>query len=224
MDAVYLCRHGDNDELRMSLRSLTNMPFIDRVWIFGGKPQWVTNIEYVNIPEQGNKHRHTNITMRAACEHPDVTDPFVYMNDDMYVTQPIEHVPVLNGGTIREVIDTRLTQGTNTRHTEGMNRTLDYLEANGHPDPLSFELHVPMLIHKEPMLDALNTGPYQRRTIYGALTGLTGTTTQDVKITRPYQPLPKGPFLSTSDETFPWAETRLQRLFPNTSQYEHGHT
>lgn len=220
MDVVYLCRHGDNPELMYSLRSLTNIPH-DRVWIFGGAPHWVKGVTVIDIPEQGNKHRHTNITMRAACEHPDVSDPFIYMNDDFYITRPITEIPTLNYGKVRQVIDAYHDQGFFTsRYVVGMEATLQALEANGYPDPLSFELHVPMVIHKQAMLHALDLGPYQRRTVYGALAGLTGTTTRDVKLTSTRQPLPDGPFMSTSDTSFRGARATLRKLFPTKSPYE----
>src|SRR5690606_14471818 len=105
MDAVYLCRQGDTEELRMSLRSLENYRNLDQVWIFGGCPEWVTNVNHVATPQDGNKHRNTNWAMRAACQHPDVSNPFVYMNDDFYLMEPMNHIPTLNRGRVRDVID-----------------------------------------------------------------------------------------------------------------------
>lgn len=49
MDILYLCRPGENLELRYSLRSLRNVPH-GRVWIFGDCPDWVTNVNLVHQP------------------------------------------------------------------------------------------------------------------------------------------------------------------------------
>src|SRR5690606_42034278 len=63
------------------------------------------------------------------------------------------------------------------------------------------------------MLEALDHGPYHRRTVYGNLAGLKGRTIRDVKITRSEQPIPEGPFLSTSNTTFPYVRDHLHTLF-----------
>lgn len=221
MDAIYLCRQGSNEELRMSLRSLRNYRNLDRVWIFGGCPDWVTNVEFIHIPQVRNKHRHTNRSMHAACTNPDVSDPFIYMNDDQYFMQPIDEVPTLNRGTIREVLAWYEASGvTRSGYVQGMHRTLRHLEGSGYKDPLSFELHTPMVVYKQPMLDALARGAYQRRTVYGALAGLTGGRTTDPKITRQGQPIPDHMFLSSMDSTFPYVFRTLVKLFPDPSPYE----
>lgn len=221
MDVVYLVRQGENPELRMSLRSLRNYRNLDRVWIFGGCPEWVTNVNHVATPQDGNKHHNTNWAMRAACQHPGVSDPFVYMNDDMYFMEAIDAIPTLNRGTIAATIAWYHRAGVvHSRYVRGMRNTLRYLKHHGFDNPLSFELHTPMVIRKKTMLAALDRGPYQRRTVYGALAGLTGDTVPDPKVTKPGQPIPEGPFLSTMDDTFPYVRPFLEAAFPDPSPYE----
>lgn len=218
MDVVLPVRSGANEELRFALRSLRNYPH-EYVWIFGDKPDWVTNIRFVETPQDGNKHRNVNTAIRLACEHPDVSDPYVLANDDMYFMEPTTEIPVYNLGTIRDVAAAYQRQGINSDYVQGMIRTAQHLEALGYRDPLSFETHTPIVVHKRIMLDALNHGPYQRRSVYGNLAGLTGDTIRDVKIHR-RRSVPRGPFLSTSDRAFPIAYPHLARTFPKPSPYE----
>src|SRR5690606_26484737 len=129
----------------------------------------------VRIPREGNKHRHTNTTLRMACTFPEISDPFTLMNDDFYITQPVQRIPTLNLGTVRNVIHSYTRQGFGeASYTRGMKRTLKHLESLGYQDPLSYETHTPLVVHKATMLTALNHGPYQRRTIYGNLHGTKG--------------------------------------------------
>lgn len=221
MDVVYLCRPGDNEELRYSLRSLRNLPH-RRVWIFGDAPRWVNDYHLAirRIPKDGNKHRTTNITMRAACQEAGVTDPFVYMNDDFYITQPITEIPTLNLGPIYKVAEAYSWQGIKGMYVRGMLRTATKLESLGYNNPLSFETHTPLVVHKEHMLRALDLGPYHRRSVYGAFARLTGQTIRDVKVHKTGQTIPDGPFLSGMDTTLQYLKPHLEHLFPTTGQYE----
>ncbi|MDX3229577.1 hypothetical protein [Streptomyces sp. ME19-01-6] len=68
----------------------------------------------------------------------------------------------------------------------GLRETRDVLIELGHPDPLSYELHVPMPVQKSGMLAALEIARHldvvHKRTLYGNLAGLGGDQTGDVKI------------------------------------------
>lgn len=219
MDVVYLCRAGENEELRYSLRSLDNTKH-DQVWIFGSAPHWVRNLRHYQLPARGNKHLTTNRNLREACNHPEVSDPFILMNDDFYFMQPTRTIPTQHRGTVRHVIDQYLGQGINSSYVDGMRRTLAMLETRGHQDPLSYELHTPMVVDKQTMLDTLNLGAYQRRTVYHALAGLKGRRAHDVKVGRIGAPIPDGRFLSTSDATFNYVRPTLEHAFPEPSRYE----
>lgn len=219
MDIVYLCRTGPNEELRFSLRSLVNLPH-DQVWIFGGAPDWVRNLRHFRTPAWGTKHETTNHSLRDVCLHPEVSDPFVLMNDDFYVMRPGKGVPTQHRGTIRQVIAEYEAQGIESDYVAGMRRTLRMLESRGHEDPLSFELHTPMMIRKEIMLQALALGPYQRRSVYAALAGITGRHSVDVKVARVGATIPTGRFLSTMDSTFEYVRPTLERAFPKPGRHE----
>ena len=225
MDVVYLCREGENEELRYSLRSLRNLPH-ERAWIFGGAPEWLRGAELVPVDQHASKYRVTSAAMRAACLHPDVSDPFVLMNDDFFIMEPLAEVPALNRGPVDDVAAEYERRVGASPYLEGMLATRDLLHEFGCEDPLSYELHVPLPVRKAEMLEALDVGEaagigvLHKRTLYGNLAKLGGATIADVKLCRRRQAVPKGPWLSTLDATFPAALPVLARRFPKPSPFE----
>lgn len=222
MDVVYPCRFGENPELRYSLRSLANLPH-DRVWIFGGAPAWA-RAAVVPTDQSRTKYANTTGALHAACLHEEVSDPFVLMNDDFYIMRPVPEVPALNRGTVATVIAEYRARLYDSVYLRGMAETAALLERMGFADPLSYELHIPLVVHKEAMLAAIEAGrelavPH-KRTIYGNIAGLGGEVTADVKVFAPDQPLPRGAWLSTDDRTYARVAPLLEWLFPDPSPYE----
>lgn len=222
MDVVYLCRPGENEELRYSLRSLVNMPH-DQVWIFGGMPDWVRGVRWYQLPQWGAKYETTFRNLAEAVEHPEVSDPFILMNDDFYIMRKGGTPPAMNRGTIRDVLAEHTSRGIDSTYTRGMIETLDRLEANGYPEPLSFELHVPLVIQKQHMRTALEllAGLHRPhpRTAYAAIAGLRGRHIRDVKVYG-QGTIPDGRFLSSQDDTFPIILPLLRETFPKPSRHE----
>jgi len=94
---------------------------------------------------------------------------------------------------------------------------------------ISYDLHVPLVVYKEPMQEALRWAEKARcdaihvRTLYGNLVDLGGTRIRDPKMTRRSDPFPDGPWLSSSDETFrSIIEPVLRYQFPDKCDYEKG--
>jgi hypothetical protein len=225
MDIVYLCRGGENEELRLSLRSVDEHLPHDRVWIFGAAPRWVRNVELIESSQrEGTKYRNTTTALRAACEHPDVSDPFVLFNDDFFIVEPVEVVPRLNRGPLDSVID-YYSRRYRSNYVRGMIETRELMRSLDIDEPLSYELHVPMIIEKQTMIDALDLGrdihPLHKRTLYGNMIGYGGETIEDVKMVSLRAPLPTGPWLSTSDTSFVKDVGRILRWrFSRPSRYE----
>jgi hypothetical protein len=222
VDVVYVCRDGANEELRYSLRSLANVPH-DRVWIFGGWPRWVSNVTVVATPQRATKYAITTNSLRVACEHPEVSDPFWLWNDDMYAiaaTEPKHY----DRGPVRKVLDIYQGHHPNSSYTLGMKATLAMLKANGHPDPLSFELHIPLVVHKATMLKAIEIGAdipvHHKRTTYGALLGQPSETVPDVKVYERGRRFPDGPWASSSDKTIRDILPHLRDRFPRPGRHE----
>ncbi|MFJ1695657.1 hypothetical protein ACIOHC_10980 [Streptomyces sp. NPDC088252] len=206
-DIVVPVREGAaNTQLRYALRSwAANLPH-RRVWLIGYRPAWVADVEHLPTRQSGTKYQNTTVAMRAACEHPDVTDRFLLCNDDFFVMQAQESMPVLHRGPVREVERYYETRNSG-KYLRGMQETRALLESLGHSDPLSYELHVPLLVDKAGMLDALDAGQrldvVHKRTLYGNLAGLGGDRIDDVKVlTRSPRFPAESPYLSTMPDSF----------------------
>lgn len=228
MDVVYVCRDGDNPELRYSLRSLANVPH-ERVFIFGGCPAWVNTdvVTHVSSPQHVSPYASTRAHIKAACQHAEVSDPFMLWNDDFYAMEPVDELPVMCRGSLAEMVE-RFAK-TQTTWARGIRETAVLLRDLGYEAPVSYDLHVPLPVHKSKMLEALKLAKRVRgdavhvRTIYGNLAGLGGTEMLDVKMMRRSDPIPRGPWLSSGDNTFrAVVEPVLRYLFPDPCAYEKG--
>ena len=208
-DVVYLCRPGDrNEELRHSLRSLQNVPH-GRVHVAGYAPKWLSaGVARIGVEQGPVKFRNTENNVLAACDDPGVSDPFWMFNDDFFVMHPMEELPILNRGPLLEayIHHSGLYGGTYTQAMEAAYRLLTRM---GYKEPLSYDLHVPLLVYKEHMRKAISLRDrirYHWRTVYGNLAELGGIRIQDVKIRNgdPYkrQEYREWPLVSTSDAVF----------------------
>lgn len=222
---VYVVRPGDDNEpLRYSLRSMAaNVPH-RRVWVAGHAPPWLRGVGHIPTAQRGDKHANSTGNLRAACEHPDVAEEFLYVNDDFYCLRPVTEVPVYHRGRVADVY-------TQTRHMStgqwlpGLVGTRRLLARLGHPDPLCYELHVPMPVTKTGVLETLDVGAgvraLHKRTLYGALHQVGGTRMRDPKVTHPRPIQPSGDWLSTSQRALVGGAGRFLRgLFPTPCRYE----
>lgn len=229
MDLLYVVRPGEgNDELRWSLRSVAQNVKHDRVWIAGFMPSWVTGVGHIPVEQPGLKWANSTANMRAACEHPEVSDRFLVMNDDFMVLEPLDsdHMPIYHRGPVTEVLAEHAGMEWNPYIT-GMRATLDRLRETGHPEPLSFELHIPMPVSKAVMLAALDLGSdipvWHKRTAAGTLGGLQGDQIADVKIHGRWEvPAAGQRFVSTNDRTFQTGQVGrwLRDRFPERCRFE----
>lgn len=201
-DVVYVVRPGErNEELRYSLRSLRNLPH-GKVWISGYCPKWVTGVGVILTETKPGGHASAKANLRAACEHPEVSERFVYFNDDFFVMQPLETTPVMHRGPLADVIaNDRLAKA----YTRAMKETLAILTEQGVETPLMYDLHAPMMVTKAGMLEALDLCSYsmiQERTVYGNLQQVGGELRRNHKVYRMDRGWQSWSFLSTNDHGF----------------------
>jgi hypothetical protein len=226
VNVVYICRDGDNEELRYSLRSVSKNLKFRNVWVVGGKPDWYTG-NYINRAQSGNKYANARNNLKAVVDCGDITDEFVLMNDDFYVMSPVEVVPYFHGGDLMDKI--RVFEGfaAKSRYVQMLWDTLHILASKGSPTALDYALHVPMRLRRSELGPMLNHEA-SIRTLYGNLKEVGGTQIVDVKVhTRPNGPpqhdfmLSTFPFLSTSDRTYGMVRSQLLRhRFGEVSPYE----
>lgn len=224
-DIVYVVRDGENPELRYSLRSLANVEH-GRVWIIGGPPKWVnpSTVNCIDRPNTGSAYAATRAHLRTACTTPEISDPFWLWHDDFFAMRPTTLVP-RHRGSLRGMVEERYAH-IGTAWVRGLREVSSYLTKR-YDDPLCWDIHAPILVHKEPMLEALTLARSFRSdsvavlTLYGNLAGLEGIETPDPKMLRRSDPFPRGDWLSSSDGTFrSTIEPVLRYTFPDHSPYE----
>lgn len=229
MDIVYVCGNGENLELRYSLRTLERNVKHHTVWVFGNAPGWLNldTVVYRSRMQGGSPYASTRGHMGAACNTAEVSDPFLLWNDDFFAMREIGAVPVYHRGPL----DTLLKENENTKTpwAKGLRETAALMEKRGFTGAMSYDAHLPLVIHKAPMREALRLAKSIRadaihlRTLYGAIAELGGIEYPDPKMLRKSDPFPRGEWLSSSPDTFRSAiEPVLRYLFPDPSVYEKG--
>ena len=234
MDVVYLVRPGEqNDELRYSLRSLANLPH-DTVWIAGHKPAWVTGVRHIPTAQTATKHANAYGNLVSALTCDEISAEFVLMNDDFFITSPLPSVPTLHRGPVADVVaEYRRMFPRGSLYTTAMQQTAEWLQAQGVAEPLSYELHMPMVLERQGLLDVLSRAEgdgvdvtrMHYRTAWGNLAGVGGERVEDCKVYPGdrFTHLPT-PFASSMDATFRGRAGRLaRRAFPTPSPYEVTH-
>lgn len=102
VDIGYILGYQDEyEELRYSLRSLKFFPH-GEVWIAGAPPpDWAKNVNHIPTEQTAlegvDRFVYRKLNQRsnllALCDHPDVADEFVFMNDDFMLTRPLSTMP-----------------------------------------------------------------------------------------------------------------------------------
>lgn len=230
MDIVYTVRPGEvNEELRYSLRSLKNLPH-DNVIIVGYKPTWVKNASYIPTEQwaqTGKKYHFVFNNLKKVCKSSLVSDDFIFMNDDFYILQPLEELPVYHRGTMNEVLDFYEVYGKGFyyRHMQDVKALLQKL---GHSRAKSYELHVPMAFNKKKLLKVLEIAEeyniFNKRTLYGNIYNIGGTKIKDnkTKMLRGMDWTENDLFLSSNDQDLKKGKLAefLKKKFPDPCEYE----
>jgi hypothetical protein len=220
MDLVYICRDGDNEELRYSIRSaVANIPH-DNIWVFGGKPDWYIG-NHVRLKQIGLKYDNARSNLASITRHYDVSDDFILMNDDFFAIRPVEKVENYHRGTLSEHIE---LIKTSNGYRALVQETYDVLTYLGYEDPLSYELHIPMIMNKEKLAKVIRTVGLWRSN-YGNMYNVGGERRDDVKVHNHVSldivinsPLP---YISTFEDTFQGVlDSYLRDAFPEPSKYE----
>lgn len=232
LDIFYPVRPGDdNEELRYSLRSLRNIKH-GRVFIVGHVPDWVTNVIGIELPKLGTYHRTAQRNIEHVIKHTDISDKFLYMNDDFFIMNPIEKMPTIFRGTLDGVIE-KQGQRSKGDYYNAMVKTRDLIDKifTGKQTLYSYEIHLPMVFDKAKLGSIFNIisqhdpefHRYQYRTIYGNLFEIGGVQNVhgSIKVKRTADKLPSGDFASTNELTFSGQVGRqIRAIFPDKSPYE----
>jgi hypothetical protein len=184
----------------------------------------VTGVRHIPVAQPASRFVNSTTNLLAACEHPDVSGEFAYFNDDFFVLADLpDGIPALHRGPVVEV----LAATGSSAYRQGAVATARLLRFLGVREPLSYELHIPMVIRKAGMISAIVAGRHLRvlhkRTLYGNLARVGGDRAPDCKITSLCGAIPDGAvFVSTSDHSFAegLAGAQIRARFPGPCRYE----
>jgi len=228
MDFVYICRDGENEELRYSIRSVLNSFPEAKVWLVGGKPEWYSG-HCVPVEQNSNKYANALKNLKSLCEHPEISDNFVLMNDDFFIIKKINSVDQFYNGLLSDKIN-RFTQITgSSMYIKKLITTNKKLIDLGIKNPIDYELHTPMPMNKTGLLDVIEKYPECLwRSMFGNLYNVGGTQMDDVKIyvnkrhlARSNEITDNSIYMSTEDTSLNvMLDKMLRQMLPDPSIYE----
>ncbi len=224
-DIVYILRQSniDNLELLFSLRSLKNIEH-GKVFIVWFLPKWCENI--IHIPAIDPYHiKSLNALhkIEIACRDDRVSEDFILMNDDFYITKPTK-IKYYHRWTIQDHIEDKKTRIWWSQYVKNLEKTYKIF-----PKWLDFSLHIPFIYNKNRFLDLWkkydkNEG-YLLRNLYANHYEINWEYMEDVKVNnfQDFQEIQKNTpiFLSSNDNYFQRDFINfLKSIFSEKSIYE----
>lgn len=186
LDVVIPVREGEpNDSLRYALRSLINYPHRN-VYIVGYKPQWVKNVIFLPRNQKNQDDlENTNKNLLLAVHQSELSDNFVWTNDDIYFMKPIHEISVYHQGLIEDTIN-RYKSNNRFHQAYSLIKTKEWLQRQGVKEIYSYELHFPVIFDKKRMKNlftelTLPLFAIRPRTLYNNHYQLNGAKVNDAK-------------------------------------------
>lgn len=228
MNFVYLCRHGENEELRYSIRSVVKNTENPQIWLVGGKPSWYTG-NFIKSDQSKDKYENVVNSLNTIVNCDSIPDDFVLMNDDFYIIKPIDKIKTYHGGDFKKKVEIFSENAKSSYYTSLLQNTKKELQDAGIENPLDYAIHVPIELNKQKLSKVIKT-KISVRTMYGNLFNIGGIEIDDVKFhrraTRKWANNPNLnnidiEYLSTNDESFVDVyEYILKDMFKDPSPYE----
>ena len=227
MDFVYICKDGDNEELRYSIRSVVKNTNYHNIWVVGGEPDWYIG-NYIDVKQDKNIYANVFNNMKAICLSNNISENFVLMNDDFFIMKKIEHINNYNGGLLLDKIEKYEDLTGRTLYINKLNNTYSKLIDLGINKPLNYELHIPILINKNKLNKVLKDARFcSFRSIYGNMFLKDTESIDDVKVyskgkleTISYKYSNNSIYLSSQDESFIQILPILNKKFNKPSIFE----
>lgn len=237
MDAVYIVGPwAENEQLRYSLRSLArNMPYVDKVWIVGSAPAWVSGAAgKILLEPLDDKFDNQRQSLRAACADDRISEDFVLMADDMFALVEMDHLPVWHLGPLDLLIKRVTKRGEtaeNNQWVRGLVEMLSQMREWGFKNPFAYEGHNPLPFNRKRLahlIDTATRSPFLAGCVYGATQGPVGQLGDNVKVgelgsRELLSAMVSGlPFLSSEDDAFEFGNvgTFIRTIFPDPCIYE----
>jgi hypothetical protein len=206
MNFVYICRNGDNEELRYSIRSLYKNINNPDIWIIGGKPIWYSG-NYIEVNQNRTKHVNVRNNLNKLITSNNIPNDFILMNDDFFIMKPMSDIPYMHGGNLFDKVKKFKTHAPASSYTKMLSDTYNLLIKKQIKNPLDYAIHVPIKMNKEKLSTVIYPS-LSVRTMYGNLYEVGGEEINDVKVhlDRPWAESfdynKNSNFLSTNDKSF----------------------
>lgn len=167
MDLVYLYKGGSKTELFLSIKSVWNfLKGYRHIYVVGDYVFFPTVKNVISLQHGTSRYNNSYLKIVDACNHPDISDDFLLMNDDFMFLKPV-HVNDIPTYYLEGEIERLSTLNKDTRHSL-FSTTVEYLKSQN--KPLNhFDVHFPMVINKEKFLSMPTDKEYAYRSLYGNL-------------------------------------------------------
>ena len=167
MDLVYLFKGGSKTELFLSIKSVWNfLKGYRHIYVVGDHVDFPTVKVLMSLQNGTSRYNNSYLKIVDACNHPDISNNFILMNDDFIFLKPV-HVNDLPTYYLKGGIEDLSTNLKDTRHSL-FKSTVDYLKSQN--KPLNhFDVHFPMIINKKKFLSMPSDKDYAYRSLYGNL-------------------------------------------------------
>lgn len=227
-DIVYILKeNAPAEELRYSLRSVErNLPH-RKVWFYCGKPAGLEPDEYVRHKQVGEtKGERVRSSLIEVCKNNKITKRFWLFNDDFFVIKPMTSEKPYFNGMLRDRIDEiEKRAGRRTNYTKELATCEALLKSEGFTTFAYDAIHIPMLVQREKMLEALETYPMCNmvRSLYGNYAMIGGNPHSNVKVKNGRKRLNKeADFVSTDDNSFNFGMIGqdIRAMFKEKSRFE----
>ena len=209
-------RWADN-ELRYSLRSLSNVAGEHEVWVVGYHPPWLKNVRHISCTDIGS-NPIVNVCRKMLFALDLLPEEFTWMNDDFYIVRPVDSIPLLHNGAMRDRLKSLTSRNT---YANAFRETYDILRLLQVEQPVRYDIHLPFPMSKAGLKElpvAWPSGRFSLKNLYGNLIHEgRGAPGHDVKAG---MPLPQWSFWSSPTVLHRNAKQFLIRKLPMRSYYE----
>ena len=229
MDYVYVCRAGNNEELRYSIRSVVKNATHNNIYVIGQKPEWYSG-NFIYVKDVGTKFKNIQHCISIIPTIGAISDEFVLIEDDMFIVKEIGRMPIYSGGTLLSRINELKLINPRSKYVKLLEDTYNHITKNLKiSNPINYEIHFPLVMNKANLSKSINKSGMPK-SIYGNMFTIGGTETSDVKVHTKGMWIEKSydfrngdrPIISTDEnDSFEIVYNEVLRdMFPNPSKYE----
>lgn len=228
LNFVYVCRSGENEELRYSIRSIFKFYPDANIWVVGQKPNWYSGPFIEVLTDSIDKHQAVYHNLKTIAHSSELPENIIIMNDDFFFIKRLQPIDYYFSGKLSNKVRAYEILFPESSYTKRLKKCHTYLRNNHIARPLDYELHVPMKVRRDKLGKAIEHNiPW--RSAYGNLFKVRGQEMKDIKVYGKDSNEFNGydykaeayPFLSTNEESFDEIkDDYLINKFPNPSPYE----